>query len=113
MNILIKNIKSLIQVEENPKKWIAGKEMAFLNTLENGWLFISGGKIMDFGGMDDERLKNIDTKDLADRTINASRRVVMPAFCDSHTHLVYAGSREKEFVDRIRGLSYEEIAERG
>jgi imidazolonepropionase len=113
MNILIKNIKSLIQVEETPIKWLAGKDMSFLNTLDNGWLLISDGRIKDFGVMDDERFKDINVRNLADRTIDAARRLVMPAFCDPHTHLVYAGSREKEFVDRIRGLSYKEIAERG
>jgi imidazolonepropionase len=113
MNILIKNIKSLIQTEKKPRKWKAGKEMSFLNTLENSWLLISNEEIKDFGVMDDERYKDINSRNVADKTIDASNRLVMPAFCDPHTHLVYAGSRQNEFVDRIRGLSYEEIAERG
>jgi imidazolonepropionase len=113
MDLLIKNIKSLVQVEEKTVKRLAGKEMSVLKTLENSWLLISGGKIKEFGKMYDEGFidisKHIDYK----RIINADGRIVMPAFCDPHTHLVYAGSREKEFVDRIKGLSYEQIAERG
>ena len=113
MEILIKNIKSLIQVEEKPIRWLAGKRMALLNTMENSWLFLSDGKILDFGKMNDIGYSNISDRIPAVKTIDASGRIVMPAFCDPHTHLVYAGSREKEFVDRIKGLSYKEIAERG
>ncbi len=113
MEILIKNIKSLIQIEEKPVRWLAGKGMSSLNTLENSWLSLSEGKIMDFGKMNDNGYRNISDRIPAVMTIDASGRIVMPAFCDPHTHLVYAGSRENEFVDRIKGLSYEEIAERG
>lgn len=113
MNLLIKNIKSLIQVEEQPRKWVAGKDMAGLNKLENSWLCLRNGIIQNFGIMGDEDYKKNLANNHDAEIIDASGRIAMPAFCDPHTHLVYAGSREKEFVDRIRGLSYEEIAERG
>jgi len=85
MNILIKNIKSLLQVEEEPKKWSAGKEMALLKTLENSWLLLSGGKITDFGSMKDRNWEIISANNTRARTINAEGRIVMPAFCDPHT----------------------------
>lgn len=113
MTLLINNIKSLIQVEDHPRKWVAGKDMSRLNTLENSWLLINNGVIKDFGKMDSEDYKGIITGYPDTEIIDASGRLTMPAFCDPHTHLVYAGSREKEFVDRIAGLSYEEIAKRG
>lgn len=113
MNLLIQNIKSLIQVEEHPRKWVAGKEMSSLNVIEKSWLLISNGIIMDFGSMMDDKFRTINSVHFSGKTIDAANQIVMPAFCDPHTHLVYAGSREKEFVDRIRGLSYEEIARRG
>jgi len=113
MKLLIQNIKSLIQVEAYTRKWIAGKEMSSLNVIENSWLLISDGIIEDFGNMNSDEFRKISSGHFKGKTINASNRIVMPAFCDPHTHLVYAGSREKEFVDKIRGLSYEEIARRG
>jgi imidazolonepropionase len=113
MELLIKNIKSLIQVEEYPKKKAAGKEMSLLNTLDDSWLLISEGVIKDFGRMTDAAFKETSSGNLSGSIMDASGKVVMPAFCDPHTHLVYAGSREREFVDRIRGLSYQEIAKRG
>jgi imidazolonepropionase len=113
MRILIKNIKSLIGFEEKKLKWRAGREMAFLNILENSWLFISEGKIMDFGRMKDEGYGTLYKSIHPEKIIDAEGRIVMPAFCDPHTHLVYAGSREKEFVDRIKGLSWEDIAKMG
>ena len=113
MKLLIQNIKSLIQVEAHTRKWIAGKDMSSLNVIENSWLLISNGIIEDFGNMNSDEFRKISSGHFNGKTINASNRIVMPAFCDPHTHLVYAGSREKEFVDKIRGLSYEEIARRG
>jgi len=113
MDLLIKNIKSLIQVEEKTVRRLAGKEMSVLKTLENSWLFISNGKIKDFGRMNGEGFGDISKHFNIRGIIDAEGKIVMPAFCDPHTHLVYAGSREKEFVDRIKGLSYEQIAERG
>jgi len=113
MDILIKNIKSLLQIDEHHRKWAAGKEMSALNVLENSWLLISEGIIKDFGKMYEDAFIKISSGHPSVKTIDAANRLVMPAFCDPHTHLVYAGSREKEFVDKIRGLSYEEIARRG
>src|SRR6056297_3687878 len=107
MVTLIKNIKKLIQTEDTPRKWVAGKEMANLPAIDNAWLMIEDDRILDFGTMD-----NCPEPDEASE-IDVSGRIVMPTFCDSHTHLVYAGSREIEYGDKIRGLSYEEIAKRG
>lgn len=108
MKTLIKNIKKLIQVEEQPKKWVAGLEMAKLPSIDNAYLLIEDDKIVDFGGMD--KLPKIDDSVLE---LDVLGKMVMPTFCDSHTHIVYAGSREIEYVDKIKGLSYEEIAKRG
>lgn len=108
--LLIKNIKSLVQVEENPVEKICGKDLSKLNTMENAWLAIEEDRIIAFGSM--ENWGGItDWSDL--EVIDATDRIVMPTFCDSHTHLVFATSREEEFVDRIKGLSYEEIAAKG
>lgn len=107
MKTLITNIKELIQVRETPIKKVSGAEMAILPTIENAYLLIEDNLISDFGKM--ENLPNIS----AEKTIDATGKVVLPAWCDSHTHIVYAGNRVQEFVDRINGLSYEEIANRG
>ena len=113
MVLLIKNIKGLIQVEEKPKLKVCGKEMSVLNSISDAYLLIEDDRISDFGKMKEmsERYSQPENKETA--IIDASGRFVFPSFCDSHTHLVYAGSREKEFTDKIRGLSYEEIAKRG
>lgn len=110
MSILIRNIREIIQVEENPKPFVAGADMASLGTVANGWLFISGDRIVDFGPMP---VPDSILEASPDEVIEADGRMVFPSFCDSHTHLVYAGSREIEYIDKIRGLSYEEIARRG
>ncbi len=113
MSILIKNIKTLVQVEDEPKLMIKGRDMAQLHVLDNAWLFIEEDKIVDFGPMDsldEERIQNPDT---TAEVIDATGRMVFPSFVDSHTHLVYPASREIEYVDKIKGLSYEEIARRG
>jgi len=107
MKILIKNIKELVQTEEKPVKWKAGKEMQTLKTIKNAFLIIDNHLIQDFGEMSALKETHFDT------TIDAKGKMVFPSFCDSHTHLVYAGSREIEYGDKIRGLSYEEIAKRG
>jgi imidazolonepropionase len=106
VKLLIKNIKSLINIEEQPRKWVAGADMQKLHTLENAFLLMEDDKITGFGKMDT-------CPPDADKVIDATGKMVFPSFCDSHTHLVYAGSREIEYGDKIRGLSYEEIAERG
>lgn len=110
MKILIKNIKQLVQVEENPLLKIVGKEMKNLPCINDAWLAMEDDKIAGFGKMDD-------WEGITDWTnltvIDASDKIVMPSYCDSHTHIVYAGSREGEFVDRINGLTYEQVFERG
>lgn len=108
--LLIKNIKSLVQVEDYPVEKVRGKDLAKLNTIENAWLAIEEDRIIAFGSMDNWG-GITDWSDL--EIIDATDSIVMPAFCDSHTHLVFAASREEEFVDRIKGLSYEEIAAKG
>jgi imidazolonepropionase len=107
MKTLIINIKELIQIRENGIQKVSGSEMAELPLLENAFLLIENDLIADFGLMN-----NCPTLTDA-KIIDASGRVVLPTWCDNHTHLVYAGNRVQEFVDRINGLSYEEIANRG
>lgn len=107
MRILVKNIKELVQVERNPRLRVCGKEMAHLDTIKNAYLIVENDKIAEFGEM--SQLK----EQTFDQEVDASDRMVFPTFCDSHTHLVYAGSREIEYIDKIRGLSYDEIAKRG
>lgn len=104
---LIENIGKLILVEPENKMFKSGKEMSNMSVLEQAFLLVQDGLIADFGLMNHCPYHN------ADRIIDASERIVMPAFCDSHTHIVYAGSREIEYIDKIKGLSYEEIAKRG
>ena len=113
MNILIKNIKELVQVESAPELKRSGKEMSEVSTIKDAFLFISDGLISGFGKMQDviETLKTVGTGEY--REVDASGKMVFPSFCDSHTHLVYPQSREIEYVDKIKGLSYEEIAKRG
>jgi imidazolonepropionase len=110
MRILIKNIKTLVQVEETPRAKVAGADMKQLPCLHDAWLAIEDDKIADFGSMDD-------FPGISDwtglRVIDATDKIVFPCWVDSHTHIVYAGSREGEFVDRINGLTYQEIAQRG
>lgn len=107
MKTLIINIKELLQIREESVNKISGKDMAVLPKIDNAYLLIEDNIIADFGVMSD--CPNIK----ADKTIDATGKVVLPTWCDSHTHLVYAGNRVQEFVDRINGLSYEEIANRG
>ena len=87
--------------------------MAKVESIENAFLYLKDGIIEDFGAMSELTPDKIDKKDKNYTKINATGRMVYPSFVDSHTHLVYAGSREKEYIDKINGLSYEEIAKRG
>lgn len=112
MRILIKNIKELLQTDDTLITIVSGAEMASLPTIKDAYLFIEDGLIKDFGKMPDLMSRDF-INGLDYHVIDASGRMVMPAFCDSHTHLVYDGSREIEYIDKIRGLSYEEIAKRG
>ncbi|MEX1189691.1 MAG: imidazolonepropionase [Bacteroidia bacterium] len=104
--LLIHNIKSLVQVREKAPAMLKGEDMSILPCLENAWLFIKDGLIDSWG-------QEISEMPQADERMNAEGGMVFPGWCDSHTHIVYSGSRESEFVDKIRGLSYEEIARRG
>ncbi|HNS29004.1 MAG TPA: imidazolonepropionase [Tenuifilaceae bacterium] len=108
MELIIQNIKKLVQVEDEPREKVAGKEMSVLNCIDNAYLIIKDGLISDFGAMANQPAVSPNAK-----VINAEGKMVFPSFCDSHTHLVYAGSREIEYIDKIRGLSYEEIAKKG
>ncbi|MFV8375985.1 imidazolonepropionase [Flavobacterium sp. LB1P71] len=107
MTTLIINIKELLQVRETSISKVSGAEMAILPTIKNAFLIIKDNLITDFGSMNN--LPKIN----ADKTIDATGKMVLPSWCDSHTHIVYTGNREQEFVDRINGLTYEEIANRG
>ena len=107
MTTSIINIKELLQVRDISIDKVSGKDMKHLPTIKNAFLIIENDLIIDFGDMKD--LPKIKT----DKQIDAKGKMVLPSWCDSHTHIVYAGNREQEFVDRINGLSYEEIANRG
>ena len=108
--LLIKNIKSLVQVRDVSCLKVSGAEKKILPSIENAWLAIDNGIIADYGSMDD--FPGIENwKDL--EIIDCDGKLILPCYADSHTHIVYAGNREGEFVDRINGLTYEEIFERG
>lgn len=108
--LLLKNISALLSVYKNAPQKLSGAEMKKLPVIENAWLACDNGLIADFGSMDDfpgiTNWKNLEVIDCTGKT-------VMPSFADSHTHIVYAGNRSQEFVDRINGLTYEEIYNRG
>ena len=111
MGLLLENIKELVQVEEMPAPFTSGKNMGSINSVKNAFLLISDNMIADFGPMKDLVRTRFDDDHLVE--IDCSGRLVYPSYCDSHTHIVFPAYREKEFVDRIRGLSYQEIAARG
>ena len=106
MTTLFINIKELIQIRETSTKKVSGASMNILPTIKNAFLLVENGIITDYGSM-----KKVPTS--ADKTVDCTGKMMLPTWCDSHTHIVYAGNREQEFVDRINGLSYEEIANRG
>lgn len=107
MSLLVKNIGVIVGVDESGRERVAGKDMAHVDTVVNGWLLTDGARIKDYGSM--EALPDAHGCEV----IDAGGGWLFPSFCDSHTHIVYAGSREQEFLDKINGLSYEEIAKRG
>ena len=110
MKTVIKNITELIQTEDTPRKWVAGKDMSSISTIKDAFVEVENGIITTFGSMKQwngiEDWNNINV-------IDADGGMVFPSYCDSHTHLVFAASREDEFVDRINGLNYAEIAQKG
>lgn len=111
--LFINNIQELVQVEYKPKKWVAGAGMGKIETIKNAYLLISDGIISRFGTMDQIDNKALQEAETNLQEIDATGKMVFPSFCDSHTHLVYPASREIEYIDKIKGLSYEEIAKRG
>jgi imidazolonepropionase len=106
MKTLFKNIKQLLQVRNENLERVCGADMAILPKIDDAWLLIENDTIQDFGSM--ENCPNIDAE-----TIDCSGKILLPTWIDSHTHLVFAASREEEFVMKINGLSYEEIAAEG
>ena len=109
--MLIKNIKELCGIVEDGILWKAGSAMSDVKRIKNAYLLIKGSKIADYGEMNSPKYQEYLAQER--KVVDAKGGLVLPAFCDSHTHLVYAHSREMEFCDKIRGLSYEEIAKRG
>lgn len=108
MRTLITGIRQLAGVDCEFKERLQGAEMSRFASLEDAWLLVENGRIADFG-----RTSELDAQIPVDQRVNAAGGSVLPCWCDPHTHIVYAGSREGEFVDKIRGLSYAEIAKRG
>ena len=111
MKTLIKNIKEIVGTSTNETTNIkAGKQLKEIGSIKDGWIMIENDRIVDFGNMDNwPGIENWNNTEV----IDANNGIVLPSWCDSHTHVVYAGTREMEFLDRINGLSYEEIARRG
>lgn len=107
MRTLVRNIKTLVGVTSGHPLHLQGAEMAQLGQIDDAWLLVEGDRISGFGKMSDLQHHNVDN------IIDAEGGTMLPSWCDPHTHIVYAGSREGEFVDKIKGLSYAEIAKRG
>lgn len=107
MTTLFINIKELIQVRESDVMKLSGKDMGILPIIKNAFLLIEDDLIIDFGSMNRVSIKD------ADKVVDLTDKLVLPTWCDSHTHLVFADTREEEFVNRIKGLTYQEIAEKG
>lgn len=113
MATIVINIKSLMQVASEEVSFRAGKSMQELPKIDNAYLIIKDDKIYDYGKMEDFTDSMLFSFKEKIEQIDATGRMVFPTFCDAHTHLVYAGSREIEYIDKVKGLSYEEIAKRG
>ena len=105
MKTCIKNIREIVGITPEGVLRKQGAEMDHTGTLSNAYLLMEDDRIVDFGPMNE--------MPEADAYIDAEGGLLIPSFCDSHTHIVYAGTRDGEFLDKIRGLSYEEIAARG
>jgi imidazolonepropionase len=108
MRLLVKNIAKIVGIDEDRRARVLGENMDCVHTLDDSWLVAEDGRIADYGVMAD-----VPSEEAFDKVVDAEGGMLFPSFCDSHTHIVYAGSREQEFVDKIHGLSYEEIARRG
>jgi len=110
MITVIKNIKEIVQVEHSPRKWVAGKDMAQLNTIKNGFIEVKDGIISNFGSMEEwTGIEDWNNTEI----IDANDGMVFPSYCDSHTHLVFAANRENEWEQRLKGATYEDIAANG
>lgn len=110
MKTILINIKEIVQTEGDSRVSLRrGEAMSGMDNIHDGYIIINGNEIEDFGEMS----ALMEEQTTGAKIVDASGRLVLPAFCDSHTHLVYAGSREMEYIDKIRGLSYQEIAARG
>ncbi|MFB0904846.1 MAG: imidazolonepropionase [Nonlabens sp.] len=107
MSILFTNIKELVQVRERTNQPLRGHQMDELPSIKNAYLWIEDGRIKDYGSMEDFHSHP------AEEVYDCTGKIITPGYVDSHTHLVFAGTREKEFEDRIHGLTYEEVAARG
>ncbi|MBQ2778785.1 MAG: imidazolonepropionase [Bacteroidaceae bacterium] len=107
MSLLVKNIGLLVGIDESGRLRVAGEAMKSIATLPDAWLLTEGTRIKDYGPM--EQLPT----ETPSSTLDAEGGWLLPSYCDSHTHIVYAGSREREFLDKINGLSYEQIAANG
>ncbi|MBX7109885.1 MAG: imidazolonepropionase [Chitinophagales bacterium] len=113
MNVLIKNIKSLAGIRDAGVQHVSGNELKKLPSVEDAYLLIREGRIAAFGAMEHMQ-QSVNEQDLSSAApIDAGGRLVLPCFCDSHTHLVFADTRENEFLYKIQGLTYEEIAAKG
>lgn len=109
MRVLIENIGILAGIDSHGKQRLCGKEMQSLGILNDAWLLVENGRFAAWGTRAEMPAEGI----AADEHVDAEGGAVLPSWCDTHTHIVFAGSREAEFVDKIRGLSYAEIAKRG
>ena len=114
MQTLIKNIACLVNVREE-NKLLRGKELSILPCIKNAYLIIEDDKIKEYGSTEELETENskLKTQNSELKTIDANNAYILPCWCDSHTHLVFATSREEEFVDKIKGLSYADIAAKG
>ncbi len=110
MNFLFKNIKSLAGIRSEGTELLRGNELKELPSIEDAWLHVSAGKIAAFGSMSKADFTSLRGNN---EVVDCTNRIMLPCFCDSHTHLVFADWRQEEFVHKIQGLSYEEIAARG
>ena len=108
MTTFISNIKQLVGVREE-SKLLKGNELSILPAIENAYMIVENGLIAEYGSM--QNIKHQTSN--FELTIDAAGQFILPCWCDSHTHLVFAASREEEFVDKIKGMSYEEIAAKG
>lgn len=112
MRLILQNIQKIVQADSQNRLWVAGKSMADIQQIDNAFLVIQDECIESFGPMELLQANELEADNMI-MEIDCTGRMVFPSYCDSHTHLVFAATREKEFVDRIKGLTYEEIARNG